>query len=176
MQITHLLLPTGILFTSLLTQQVSIKFNTLISRSYLATADTIARGVLLAFGVCMLLPGTIAHFGTLMTVVYALVFFAFIFSLEGIFQIVCQIDIPHKPWIFYALLLPHCIFEGFSAASLKLHSNMTLLLAFLSHKISEISIVTLSSEIHLEKKNGNNVAFSCYLFWQHPAQCLHLYN
>ena len=138
---------------SLIASQISQAFSEFLAKGHwLKIGDHIARGILLGYAISILLPESLETFGLIYFLCLCFGFSLSIFVLEYGFQKACAHTIlDHKPWFFYACLLPHCILEGFTITSLQKAGSLFFLTMFLIHKTSEITVVTLSSQIHLKQ-------------------------
>lgn len=157
------------LFARFITQYLSEQTQTL------RHSDQFSRGFLLGYALFSILPHAANDLGWLWFTFLFTSITVFIFSVEKIFKYLCkQEDMHSKPYLFYACLLPHCLLEGFSISNLGAAGNSLILLGFMAHKISEISMVTLSTKIHLSNPRAQRLVQTLFILATPAMMLLHL--
>ncbi len=147
---------------SLLTWTVSYLSSSLIKNSinsisntkWLKAGDQICRGGILSFVLTQVLPHNLEHFGVFYTAFASLCILTGLYGIEYSYQYTCKHSVmQNKAWFTYVLLIPHCILEGFAAAPYFIgeYFNPIYICLFFWHKISELAMITLSTELHLKK-------------------------
>lgn len=147
--------------TSIITWALSYLSAKLISKTITSTkseiilkhGDQICRGGILAYIITQLLPENIEHSGLIQTFVLTGAILATLNYIEHYYTTTCK-KTTHtkKPWFNYVLLIPHCILEGFAITPHVISNNMLIIGFFLWHKVSELSLITISTELHLDDK------------------------
>ena len=93
------------------------------------------------------------------------IFLSVLHGLDQLYKNICNESLlKNNPWCLYGMLLPHCCMEGFAVSPYlnEVNLNLSLLALFLLHKISELAMVSLSTEAHNmsdREKNSLLVAF-----------------
>lgn len=124
-------------------------------RYWLKHTDQLCRGAMLGFVLAQVLPHNLAHFGTVITLLATTGILGMIHAVEKIYEYHCQTSLQQdKPWFNYILLAPHCIIEGFAAAPYFMGEQLSYIYIslFFWHKISELSMITVSTELHVNDK------------------------
>ncbi len=160
---------TAVSVLTLVTSIVSIYTTKMLVRaiSYehlLEAGDQITRGAILAYLLCVLLPECFNHLG-LETSIIAI---GLVLSAQHFFDIIyrniCNKSLlKNSPWYLYSMLLPHCCMEGFAISPYlnETSLNLSLLGFFLLHKISELAMISLSTEAHdMTKTEKNRIQFA----------------
>jgi hypothetical protein len=131
----------------------------------LETGDQATRGAIMAFLLCVLFPECYSHLGLTTSLVGVGLFLSALHGFDLLYKNICNKSLlKSSPWYLYGLLLPHCCMEGFAISPYlnEISLNLSLLGFFLLHKISELAMVSLSTEAHNmtdKEKNSLLIAF-----------------
>lgn len=144
-----------VFLVSCLASHSSLFLHRFCSKIGLHHSEQLSKSALLGYALAILLPSALQDLSWQICCAVLASSVLIFYTFEALFSLLCnasRFSFTQNPWVYYALLLPHCFLEGISMNAISLQKNLVLFIAFLAHKTSEIALVTLSTQTHIASK------------------------